>query len=71
MTAYLHDDEDDEGDEDVGLRVLPCGRVADVLKLLSDALLGPRPVIQQSDQGLLLGQLRTGPGEGEESSSEV
>lgn len=57
VVAYLHDDEDDEGDEDIGLRVLPGSCMADVLKLLGNALLCPRPIIQQSDQGLLLGQL--------------
>ncbi len=56
--SYLHDDEDDQGDEDVDLRVLPGLRVSDVVELLSDALFGPRPVVQQCHQSLLLGQLK-------------
>lgn len=44
--SYLHDDEEDQGDEDVDLRVFPGLRVSDVVKLLSDALFGPRPVVQ-------------------------
>jgi len=55
--SYLHDDEDDEGDEDVDLRVLPGLGVTDVVELLGDALLGPRPVVEQRHQRLLLGQL--------------
>lgn len=44
--SYLHDDEDDQGDEDVELRVFPGLRVTDVVKLLGDALFGPGPVVQ-------------------------
>lgn len=43
---YLHHDEEDQCDEDVDLWVFPGLRVSDVVKLLSDALLGPRPVVQ-------------------------
>lgn len=55
--AYLHDDEEDQGDEDVDLRVFPGRRVSDVVELLGDALFGPRPVVQQRHQRLLLGEL--------------
>lgn len=55
--SYLHDDEEDEGDEDVDLRVLPGLGVSDVVELLGDAVLGPRAVVQQRHQRLLLGQL--------------
>lgn len=44
--SYLHDNEEDQGDEDVDLWVFPGLRVSDVVKLLSDALFGPRPVVQ-------------------------
>lgn len=44
--SYLHDDEDDQGDEDVELRVFPGLRVTDVVELLGDALFGPGPVVQ-------------------------
>lgn len=57
MISYLHDDEEHQGDEDVDLRVLPGLQVAQVVKVLGDALLGPGPVVQQSHQRLLLGQL--------------
>lgn len=58
--TYFHHNEDDERDEDVDLRVLPGCSVTVVLKLLSDALLCPRVVVQQRHQRLLLGQLQTG-----------
>lgn len=44
--TYLHDDEEDQGDEDVDLRVFPGLGVSDVVKLLGNALFGPRPVVQ-------------------------
>lgn len=56
--SYLHDDEDDQRDEDVELRVLPGLGVSDVVKLLGDALFGPGPVVQESHQRLLLGELQ-------------
>lgn len=56
--AYLHHDEDHERDEDIELRVFPGLGVADVVKLLGDALLGPGPVVQESHQRLLLGELQ-------------
>lgn len=56
--SYLHDDEDDQRDEDVELRVFPGLGVADVVKLLGDALFSPGPVVQQSHQRLLLGELQ-------------
>lgn len=31
--------------------------MSDVVELLSDALLGPRPIVQQSHQSLFLGEL--------------
>lgn len=58
--SYLHHDEDDQRDEDVGLWVFPGGGVTVVLELLSDALLRPGAVVQQRHQRLLLGQLQTG-----------
>lgn len=55
--AYLHDDEEEEGDEDVDLRVSPGLVVADEVKLLGDSLAAPRAVVKQSHQGLVLRQL--------------
>lgn len=55
--AYLHDDEEDERDEDVDLRVFPGMVVADVVELLRHALAAPRAVVEQRDQGLVLRQL--------------
>lgn len=55
--SYLHDNEEDEGDEDVDLRVLPGRGVSDVVELLGDAVFGPRAVVQQGHQRLSLGQL--------------
>lgn len=43
---YLHDNEEDQGDEDVDLRVFPGLGMSNVVELLSDALFGPRPVVQ-------------------------
>lgn len=57
LNAYLHDDEKEECDEDVDLRVSPGVMVADVVKLLGDSLAAPRTVVKQSDQGLMLRQL--------------
>lgn len=57
LNAYLHDDEEEECDEDVDLRVSPGVVVADVVKLLGDSLAAPRAVVKQSDQGLVLRQL--------------
>lgn len=48
-TAYLHDDEEDERDEDVDLWVFPGMVVADVVKLLCHTLTAPRAVVEQSD----------------------
>lgn len=59
FVPYLHDDEEHQGDEDVDLRVFPGLRVADVVELLCDALFGPRPVVQQRHQRLLLSELNT------------
>lgn len=55
--AHLHDDEENERDEDVDLRVFPGVMVADVVELLSYALTAPRTVVKQSDQRLVLRQL--------------
>lgn len=44
--SYLHDNEEDEGDEHVDLRVLPGLGVSNVVELLGDALFGPRAVVQ-------------------------
>lgn len=55
--AYLHDDEEDECDEDVDLRVFPGVVVADVVELLRHALAAPRAVVKQRDQRLVLRQL--------------
>ena len=55
--SYLHDDEEDEGNKNVDMRMFPHFDGADVVKLISHTLLGPGPVIQQSHQGLVLGQL--------------
>lgn len=44
--SYLHDNEEDEGDEHVDLRVLPGLGVPDVVELLGDAVFGPRAVVQ-------------------------
>lgn len=57
LKAYLHDDEEEERDEDVDLRVFPGVVVADVFKLLGDSLAAPRAVVKQGDQGLVLRQL--------------
>lgn len=57
LNTYLHDDEEEECDEDVDLRVSPGLVVADVVKLLGDSLAAPRAVVKQSDQGLVLRQL--------------
>lgn len=57
MLSHLHDDEEDQGDKDIKLWVLPSLQVAQVVKVLSDALLSPRPVVQQGHQRLFLGQL--------------
>lgn len=58
MLSYLHDDEDDQRDEDVELRVFPGLGVTNVVKLLGDALFGPGSIIQKSHQRLLLGELQ-------------
>ena len=55
--TYFHDDEEDEGDEDVDLWVFPGVMVANVVELLRDALTAPRPVVEQSRQRLVLRQL--------------
>ncbi len=55
--AYLHDDEEDERDKDVDLRVFPGVVVADVVELLCHALAAPRAVVEQRDQRLVLRQL--------------
>lgn len=58
LKNYLHDDEKDERDEDVDLRVLPGVMVvADVVKLLRHALAAPRAVVEQRHQRLVLRQL--------------
>lgn len=57
LKAYLHDDEEEEGDEDVDLRVSPGVVVADEVELLGDSLAAPRAVVKQGDQGLVLRQL--------------
>lgn len=58
LRNYLHDDEKDERDEDVDLRVLPgVVVVADVVKLLGHALAAPRAVVEQRHQRLVLCQL--------------
>lgn len=59
LTSYLHDDEEEERDEDIDLRVPPGVVVADVVKLLGDSLAAPGAVVKQSDQGLVLRQLAT------------
>lgn len=59
LRNYLHDDEKDERDEDVDLRVLPGVMVvvADVVKLLRHTLAAPRAVVEQRHQRLVLRQL--------------
>lgn len=57
MPTHLHDDEEDERDEDVDLRVLPGVVVADVVELLGHALPAPGAVVKQRDQRLVLRQL--------------
>lgn len=57
LSAYFHEDEEDEYDEDVDLWVFPGMVVADVVELLSYALAAPRSVVKQSDQRLVLRQL--------------
>lgn len=52
--VYLHDDEKDERDEDVDLRMLPGLVVADVVKLLCNSLTAPRAIVKQRDQRLVL-----------------
>ena len=59
QTAYLHDDEEDERDEDVDLRVFPGVVVADVVELFGHALTAPRAVVEQRHQRLVLRQLTT------------
>lgn len=54
--AYLHNDEEDECDEDVDLRMFPA--VVVVIKLLGHALPAPRAVVKQSDQRLVLRELK-------------
>lgn len=56
--SYLHDDEEDERDEDVDLWVFPGMMVADVVKLLSYTLATPSSVVKQSNQRLVLRQLK-------------
>lgn len=55
--ANLHDDEEDESDEDVNVRVFPGLVVADVVELVGHALAAPRAVVEQRDQRLVLRQL--------------
>lgn len=57
VKAYLHDDEEEECDEDVDLRVSPGVLLAGGLKLLGRSLPAPRAVVKQGDQGLVLRQL--------------
>lgn len=59
LKNYLHDDEKDERDEDVDLRVLPGVMVvvADVVELLRHTLAAPCAVVKQRHQRLVLRQL--------------
>lgn len=55
--THLHEDEDDEGDEDVGAGMAPGLQDADVLELIAGLPLGPRLVVEQRHQRVLLGEL--------------
>lgn len=56
--THFHEDEDNKGDEDIRAGMAPGLGDAHVLKLLSQALLDPRPVVEEGHQGVLLRELR-------------
>lgn len=61
--THLHEDEDNKCDEDVGAGMVPGLQDAQVFKLITDPLLGPRLVVKECHQGVLLGELVKGRGQ--------
>lgn len=61
--THLHEDEDNECDEDVGAGMAPGLQDAQVFELITEPLLGPRLVVKECHQGVLLGELVMGMGQ--------
>lgn len=55
--THLHEDEDNKCDKDVGAGMVPGFQDAQVFELITDPLLGPRLVVKECHQGVLLCEL--------------
>lgn len=59
---HLHEDEDDQGEEDIGARWAPGLGGSGRVQVLHKALADPRPVVKEGDQRLFLGELEVNTG---------